>query len=63
MPTFYDYHIVLVTKYRKEVYWGMEGIWSEGYFVSTVGVDETYIQGYIKEQGKKDSGQTKFEIS
>ena len=49
--------------FLKEVYWGTEGIWSEGYFVSTVGIDETLIQKYIEEQGKKDSGQTKFEIS
>ena len=48
--------------FLREVYWGTEGIWSEGYFVSTVGIDETYIQEYIKAQGKKDSGQTKFEI-
>ena len=48
--------------FLREVYWGTEGVWSEGYFVSTVGIDETYIQEYIKEQGKKDSGQTKFEI-
>ena len=47
----------------KEVYRGAEGVWSDGYFVSTVGVDETVIQKYIESQGKKDSGQTKFEIS
>ena len=44
-------------------YWGSDGIWSEGYFVSTVGIDESVIQRYIEEQGKKDAGQTKFEIS
>ena len=48
--------------YLKEAYWGTEGIWSEGYFVSTVGISESYIEQYIREQGKKDSGQTKFEI-
>ena len=40
----------------KQVYWGTDG-------VSTVGIDETMIQAYIEEQGKKDAGQTKFEIS
>jgi len=49
-------------KFLDKVYWGKEGIWSEGYFVSTVGVDEETIQKYIKMQGKEDSGQTKFEI-
>ena len=47
----------------KEAYRGSEGVWSDGYFVSTVGIDETVIQKYIEAQGKKDSGQTKFEIS
>ena len=27
-----------------------------------VGINETFIQKYITEQGKKDSGQTKFEV-
>jgi len=49
--------------FLKEVYWGSDGVWSDGYFVSTVGVDEQTVQKYIEKQGKKDSGQTKFEIS
>jgi putative transposase len=48
--------------FLKQVYWGSDGIWSEGYFVSTVGVDEEVIQAYIEHQGKKDTGQTKFDI-
>ena len=47
--------------FLKQVYWGTEAIWSEGYFVSTVGIDESAIRRYIEEQGKKDAGQTKFE--
>ncbi len=49
--------------FLRKVYWVTDAVWSEGYFVSTVGIDEAYIQKYIEEQGKKDSGQTKFEIS
>jgi putative transposase len=49
--------------FLRQVYWGTEAVWSEGYFVSTVGVDETVIRAYIENQGKKDAGQTKFEIS
>jgi putative transposase len=49
--------------YLKKVYWGIEAIWSEGYFVSTVGIDEAVMERYIEEQGKKDAGQTKFVIS
>ena len=45
-----------------QTYWGTDGVWSDGYFVSTVGVDEKVIQAYIENQGKKDTGQTKFEI-
>ena len=48
--------------FLKQVYWGTQAIWSDGYFVSTIGVDEAVIQAYIKNQGKKDAGQTKFEF-
>jgi len=44
------------------VYWGTEGIWSIGYFVSTVGINEDIIKKYIEMQGKEDSGQAKLEF-
>lgn len=44
----------------KTAYWGTDSVWSNGYFVSTVGIDEAIIKKYIEYQGKKDSGQTKF---
>ena len=34
------------------------GIWSVGYFVSTIGLNETTIQRYIKYQGRKELGRT-----
>ena len=43
--------------FLKKVYWGTEGIWSEGYFVSTVGIDEDVIREYINLQGEEDAGQ------
>jgi putative transposase len=49
--------------FLKQVYWGTEAIWSEGYFVSTVGINDKVIKAYIENQGKKDAGQTMFEIS
>ena len=49
--------------FLKQVYWGTDAVWSEGYFVSTVGVNEAMIHAYIDAQGKKDAGQTKFEFS
>jgi putative transposase len=45
-----------------KVYWGTEGIWSIGYFVSTVGIDEEVIRKYVEMQGKEDSGQAKLEL-
>lgn len=46
----------------KEVYWGTDSVWSEGYFVSTVGINDEVIRRYIENQGNQDAGQTKFEI-
>ena len=37
------------------------GLWSDGYFVSTVGCDEATIQRYIKMQGQEDKAQMKFD--
>lgn len=49
--------------YIKEVYWGTESVWSSGYFVSTVGVDEEVVRKYIEHQGAEDSGQAKLELA
>ena len=46
--------------FLKKVYWGMDGVWSDGYFVSTVGVNEAIIRSYIEHQGKEDSGQVQL---
>jgi len=43
------------------VYWGTDGIWSDGYFVSTVGINEAIIRKYIENQAKEDSGQAMLE--
>lgn len=49
--------------FLKQVYVDMQdSIWSPGYFVSTVGINESIIQKYIQHQGQEDSGQTKFEL-
>jgi putative transposase len=44
----------------KEHYYGTDGVWSDGYFVSTVGVNESVIKNYIEHQGQEDSGQAKL---
>ena len=44
--------------FLRDVYWGTDGIWSAGYFVSTVGINESTIRRYIERQGMEDAGQT-----
>ena len=44
----------------RRVYWKENVLWSPGYFVSTVGVDEAKIIKYVRWQERQDSGQTKF---
>jgi len=46
--------------FLRERYHGGQGIWSVGYFVSTVGLDEARIKRYVRHQEKEDLGQTKF---
>ena len=49
--------------FLKQVYWGTDGMWSDGYFVSTVGANEETIKKYIENQRKEDSGQALLELS
>lgn len=44
----FDKHANLKYKY------GNRHFWSEGYYVSTVGLNEETIKKYIREQDKKD---------
>ena len=44
----------------EKVFWKENVVWSPGYFVSTVGVDEEKILRYVEWQDRQDSGQTKF---
>ena len=46
--------------FLKKLYWGSDGIWSDGYFVSTVGINEKIIKKYIENQGREDSGQAQL---
>ena len=46
----------------KKVYWNENIVWSPGYFVSSVGIDEATIRRYVEYQGKKDSGQLHLEL-
>jgi len=44
------------------VYWRENIVWSEGYFVSTVGIDEARIIRYVEWQQRQDSGQAQLEL-
>jgi len=43
-----------------KVYWDENIVWSPGYFVSSVGVDEKTIKKYVEHQGLQDSGQLRL---
>ncbi|MCD4727948.1 MAG: IS200/IS605 family transposase [Pirellulales bacterium] len=45
-----------------KVYWNENIIWSPGYFVSSVGVDEETIKRYVELQGRQDSGQLHLKL-
>ena len=49
-------------KFLDNVFYGSDGIWSDGYFISTVGVDEKTIRKYIEYQGTVDRGQAEPEF-
>lgn len=41
-------------KYIREIYLEKDGIWSVGYFSSTIGLDEEKIRNYIEWQGQNE---------
>ena len=45
-----------------KVYWRENVVWSPGYFVSTVGINEEQILRYARWQQNQDSGQAKLEL-
>jgi len=45
-----------------KVYFGTLSLWSVGYFVSSVGLNEEAIKSYVKYQQKQDSGQAKLDL-
>lgn len=49
--------------FLRKTYYGTRSIWSAGYFVSTVGVNEEVIRKYIEMQGKEDAGQAQLELA
>ena len=47
-------HLRKTFKFIREIYLEKDGIWSVGYFSSTIGLNESQIRKYIAWQGKKD---------
>ena len=45
-----------------KVYWKENVVWSPGYFVSSVGVDEQIIKNYVEHQGQQDSDQLRMKL-
>ena len=46
----------------KKVYWKENVVWSPGFFVSTIGLNEQQILKYVKWQNNRDSGQAKLDL-
>jgi putative transposase len=44
-------------KFIREIYLEKDGIWSVGYFSSTIGLNEAQVKRYIEWQGKQDNSQ------
>ena len=47
-------HLRTKFKFIRNIYIEKDGIWSVGYFSSTVGLNEAQVRRYIAWQGKKD---------
>jgi putative transposase len=48
--------------YINRLVWGRSGIWSVGYFVSTVGINESVVLNYVRSQDEDDRGQQQFDF-
>jgi len=48
--------------FLQKVYWDGGGIWSKGFFVSTVGINEAIIRRYVRYQGEQDTGQAQLDF-
>ena len=48
--------------FLEKVYWKENIVWSPGFFLSTIGVNEKTIKQYVYFQGKQDSGQNQLKL-
>ena len=49
--------------FLQKMYYVDKGIWSDGYFVSTTGVNTNIVQKYIEHQGKEDCAQAELDFN
>ena len=49
-------------RWLDKVSWKENIVWSPGYFVSSVGIDEAVISNYVRHQGLEDSGQIHLDL-
>ena len=49
-------------EFMRTAMYGRGGIWSRGYCVSTVGLNDKAIMDYVEYQYKEDSGQLELEL-
>jgi len=49
-------------KWLTKVYWKENIVWSPGYFVSSVGINEEVIKNYVEHQGRQDLGQLHLKL-
>ena len=49
-------------KFLGKVYWKENIVWSPGYCVSSVGLDEKTTKRYVEFQGRQDSGQLRMKL-
>ena len=55
-------HIRREIPWLDSIYYGTQSLWTVGYFVSTVGIDEDIIRRYVRYQDEQDSGQAQLEF-
>ena len=48
--------------FLRKTYSGKEGIWSRGYCVSCIGINEKEIFAYVEYQSKEDRGQLELDL-
>ena len=49
--------------FMEKAIYGGRGIWSRGYCVSSIGLDEKKIMKYVAHQEKEDKGQLKLDLN